>query len=58
MLSDPDLVCCRCVNDRFGSQAVARQFITWAAGNGCDINWSMQHIEQSVRPVFDILTSF
>ncbi len=31
---------------------------TQTAAFECDINWSMQHIEQSVLPVFDILTSF
>jgi len=27
-------------------------------GLGCDIKWSMQHIEQIAQPVFDILASF
>ena len=45
-------------NVRFGSIAASQQFNSPPAAYGCDINWSMQHIEQSVLLVFDILTSF
>ncbi len=37
------------VGGRSGSVAASQQFITWAAGYGCDFNRSMQHLHSSTQ---------